>query len=82
MKNKISIGTVSRTIVLILALFNQVITMFGKNPLPFSNDEIYTGVTALLTVCASLTAWWKTNGFTQAGIAGERYIKQLKSANK
>lgn len=76
--NKIDKGTIARTVVLIFALINQVLTMGGYNPLPFANDEVYTGVTAALTVAAAIAAWWKNNSFTQAAIEGDKKMKQLK----
>lgn len=66
--HKIDAGTWARTIVLIVALVNQVLTMFGLNPLPFSDEQIYEGVTALFTVFASLIAWWKDNDMTEETI--------------
>lgn len=81
-KLNISAGTISRTIVLIAALLNQVLTFMGKNPLPFSDDEIYTGITALLTVSASLAAWWKNNSFTKPAIQADKVMKDLKADNR
>ncbi|GIN74043.1 hypothetical protein J14TS2_45180 [Bacillus sp. J14TS2] len=66
--NKITAGTWARTIVLIVALINQVLTMFGLNPIPFSDDEVYNGVTVLFTVIATLIAWWKDNDITKETI--------------
>lgn len=40
MKN-VSKDTIIRTIVTFVALVNSVLTMIGKNPLPFSDDEVY-----------------------------------------
>lgn len=65
---KITAGTWARTIVLIVALINQALTMFGLNPIPFSEDEIYNGVTVLFTVVATLVAWWKDNDITKETI--------------
>ena len=39
MKN-VSKDTIIRTIVTFVALVNSVLTMIGKNPLPFSDDEV------------------------------------------
>ncbi|WP_418746176.1 phage holin [Frisingicoccus sp.] len=69
--NKISVGTISRTVVLFAALLNQFLTISGKNPLPFSEDDIYNGITMCLTTAAALWAWWKNNSFTKAAIAGD-----------
>ena len=40
MRRKIETGTIVRTAVLGFALLNQVLTISGKNPLPFSNEEV------------------------------------------
>ena len=69
--NKISVGTISRTVVLFAALLNQFLTISGKNPLPFSEDDIYNGITMCLTTAAARWAWWKNNSFTKAAIAGD-----------
>ena len=45
-KKKVSVETVVRTIVLVVTLLNQVLTMLGKNPLPFAEDELYSMLTA------------------------------------
>ncbi len=76
--NKISAGTIARTAVLFAALANQFLTMAGKNPLPFSEDAIYEGITMMLTGIASLWAWWKNNSFTKAAIAGDTMKEQMK----
>lgn len=82
MKNKISKETIIRTGVLFFTLINMVLTMIGKNPLPFSENEIYTVMTEITTVAASLWAWWKNNSFTQNAIIADTYLKDLKSENK
>ena len=55
--------TIIRTVVLIFALINQVLTVIGINPLPFSNEEVFEAVSVIFTVAASITAWWKNNSF-------------------
>lgn len=74
---KISKDTIIRTIILVIALVNQVLTAAGKNPLPFSDEEIYTGLTLLFTVCATAWAWWKNNSFTKNAVAADAYKAQL-----
>lgn len=71
-------STIARTVVLVLALINQVLVMFGINPLPFSDEGIYEAVTALLTVGASIWAWWKNNSFTKAAQEADKYLEQLR----
>lgn len=78
MKN-VSLGTIVRTIVLIITLINTVLTGIGKNPLPFSDEQVYTIVSNAATVVASLWAWWKNNSFTKNAIAADEYMKELKN---
>lgn len=77
---KISKETIVRTAVLILALVNQVLTVFGINPLPFSTDETYEAISLIVTVAASITAWWKNNSFTKDAIAADNYLETLRNA--
>ena len=76
----ISKDTIIRTIVLVVALINQVLTAFGKNPLPFSDDTIYEAVTLAVTIGASAWAWWKNNSFTKNAIAADKYLDELKKS--
>lgn len=75
----ISKSTITRTVVLGIALINQVLTILGYNPLPFSDEAIYEGISAVLTVAASLWSWWKNNSFTQAAIKADEYKEKLKA---
>ena len=56
-KKKVSPDTIARTIILVIALVNTVLTMSGKNPLPFADDDIYTAVSIIATLAASAWAW-------------------------
>lgn len=74
MKKKIETGTIVRTAVLTFALVNQTLTISGHNPLPFSEEQVGQAVSMILTVGASLLAWWKNNSFTQAAIAADEQL--------
>lgn len=73
---KIETGTIVRTAVLVFALINQALTIGGHNPLPFSEDEVGQAVSMVLTVGASLWAWWKNNSFTQAAIIADEQLRK------
>lgn len=75
MDNKISAGTIARTIILVLALVNQCLSMAGIQIIPIADEDINTLVTTLWTVCASLVAWWKNNSFTQKAIEADKVMK-------
>jgi len=76
--HKISKATIIRTIVLLVMLANQVLALFGHSPLPFNDDQINEGVSTVLTILASLLAWFKNNNFTKEAIQAQHYLNSLK----
>lgn len=72
---KVSKETIARTVVLAVSLLNVLLNAFGKNPLPFSDDEVYTAVSTVVAVVASLAAWWKNNSFTAAAVKADEVLK-------
>lgn len=75
---KIKPETIIRTIVLVLALANQVLAIYGKEALPITEDEVYQAITLIVTIATSLWAWWKNNSFTQPAIKADAYMEQLR----
>ena len=80
--NTVKKDTIIRTIVLIVALINQALTLAGKNPLPFEDDEIVNVLSYAFTLGASLWAWRKNNSFTKNAIKADEVLAQLNSENK
>lgn len=80
--NTVKKDTIIRTIVLIVALINQALTLAGKNPLPFENEEVTEFLSYIFTVGASLWAWWKNNSFTKNAIQADEVLAQLNAENK
>ncbi len=76
MKKSIEKTTIIRTAVLVFALVNQALTIGGRSPLPFSEDDFGQAASMILTVSASLWAWWKNNSFTQAAITADEQLKK------
>lgn len=74
----ISAGTIARTIILALALVNQLLAIFGKSPIPIEDGQIEILVSTLWTVIASVVAWWKNSSFTKEAIKADEYMRQLK----
>lgn len=81
MKNKISAGTIARTIILVLALVNQCLSMAGFPILPIADEQIETLVTTMWTVVASLLTWWKNSSFTSHAIQADNVMAALKQNN-
>lgn len=74
MNKKIEKGTIVRTTVLAFALINQGLTISGYSPLPFTDEDFGQAVSMILTIGASVWAWWKNNSFTQAAIAADEQL--------
>lgn len=77
-KKKVNAGTVARTIILALALINQVLTASGHSVLPIEDEQVNTLVSTGWTVAASMLAWWKNNSVTPAAIEADKVLKELK----
>lgn len=77
MKN-ITPGTIARTVCLVLALTNQILTVLGYNVINISDDTVNTLITTGFTVITAIAAWWKNNSFTEAAIEADNVMKNLK----
>lgn len=77
---KIKTETIVRTIVLILALTNQILETTGHSVLPITDDQASELVTLLITIGASLWAWWKNNSFTKKARKADEYLAELRDS--
>ncbi len=75
---KIKTETIVRTVILIVALINQALAVSGHSLIPITDEEINEILTLLITVGASLWAWWKNNSFTQNAIRTDKVLDNLK----
>lgn len=75
----VSADTWARTIVLFLALANQILAIFGKGQIAIAEDEIYQLASIIATILATLAAWWKNNSFSQAAQVGDAVMKDIKN---
>ena len=76
---KITAGTIARTIVLILALINQVLTTLGYSPIPIEDELVVDLISYAFTAVAAIVSWWKNNSFTKAALAGDKLMEAVKS---
>ncbi len=77
MKN-ITPGTIARTVCLVLALTNQILTVLGYNVINISDDTVNTLISTGFTVITAIAAWWKNNSFTEAAIEADNVMRDLK----
>lgn len=79
---KITKGTLIRTVVLLLALVNQILSICEVSPIPIDDDTATNVISTLWTVIASVVAWWKNNSFTDNAITADCYKDELKSQDE
>ena len=78
MENKVSVGTIVRTVLLMLALVNQILTATGHSIIPIDDETVTQLITNVATIVTALIAWWKNNSFTKAALAGDATMKLFK----
>ena len=82
MRTKVSSDTVARTIILILALVNQLLAVFGKGTIQITENDIYQVVSLVWTIGSALVAWWYNNSFTKHAIRADEYLASLKNGSQ
>ena len=86
MKGKFDIKNVkadtwARLIVLVIALANQVLAIFGKGQIAIAENDIYQLCSIVATVISAFAAMWKNNSFTQEAQVADDIMKDLKSSS-
>ena len=71
-----------RLVVLVLLLINQTLITLGWSPLPFSEEQIYEGVSSVAVVAVAIYTWWKNNSVTDEAQQADEYLKELKEIKK
>jgi len=68
-----------RLVVLAVLLLNQILITLGWNPLPFSEEQIYEGVSSVAVVIMAIYSWWKNNNITKEAQQAHKHMLALKS---
>ena len=72
-----------RVIALILVLANQIsVSFFEFKLLPFADEEIYEGVSIVVTALGTIWTSWKNNSFTEEAQIADEFIKNEKALKK
>lgn len=77
-KNNKTSGIV-RLVVLLILLGNQALVTFGYNPLPFSEEQIFEGVSTAATAVAAVWAWWKHSNITKEAQEAQEVLERKKA---
>ena len=67
-----------RLAVLVILLINQTLMVLGWSPLPFSEEQIYEGVSSVALVVTAIYTWYKNNNVTKEAEKAQGYLNQLK----
>lgn len=79
---KIKTETIIRTVILTMALINQILTSTGHSVIPVTDEQVTELLTLVFTVGASLWAWWKNNSFTKNAIEADMILEELKNEKR
>lgn len=77
-KMNITSGTIARTIILVLALLNQILTAMGHSVINISDESINTLISTGFTIVTAVIAWWKNNSFTQSALKADEVMREGK----
>ena len=81
-KYKVKADTIARTIILALALINQLLSASGHAVIPIEDETIEILVSYAITVVVAVWSWWKNNSFTQAALHGDQVKDEIKAFGK
>ena len=74
--------TIIRTVILAIALINQILTALGYSVIPIDDEQITELLSLVFTIGASVWAWWKNNSFTKNAIEADKVLDTLNAKNK
>lgn len=60
-------------------VLNTVLSGFGVNPLPFTNEEVATAVSSVGAVVMTVVVWWRQNVMTRAAGEGHKITTLIKT---
>ena len=71
--------TVTGVLILVVALINAVLQMFGINTLPIENEEISVIVSGVFVIGAALYNTWKNRNVTPASQIAQQVTDMIKN---
>lgn len=73
---------ITRLAVLVILLINQALVTLGWNPLPFSEEQVFEGVSTVATVAVAVWTWYRNNNITKEAQKAQEQLDQLKGKVK
>lgn len=81
-KYTVKADTIARTIILALALINQILSATGHAVIPIQDSDVETLVSTAFTVIMAVVNWWFNNSYTQAALKGDEVKDEAKRIAK
>ena len=81
-KLQIKKDTIIRTILLVLAMVNNALALFGKSPLPFKDQDVTQVISMVFSLATAAWAWWKNNSVTKEAIEADEIMHEAKRLAK
>lgn len=75
---KTKASTIARTVILVVALANQILAILGRDTIPLAENDVYQFATIGLTIGSSVWSWWKNNSFTRNAKRADIYLGELR----
>ena len=75
----VSKGTAIRTGLLVLALINTVLQLFGVEVLPFTEADVEAVISAVFLGATALATWWKNNNFSREAKEAQKVLDRKKA---
>ena len=75
----ITAETVAGILILLLALINATLQMFGINALPIENDEVTNIVSTVFLIVTALWNTWKNRNITTASQIAQNITDSIKN---
>lgn len=77
---KIKTSTIIRTALLVLAIINNILSVFGKPVLPITDEQLELIISTMITVIVAVINWWKNNSFTKPAIQGDQLMNRIRKS--
>ena len=63
-------------------LFRSTLISLGYNPLPFSEEQIYEGLSSVALVISAIYSWYRNNNMTRKAEKAQLELESKKSMEK
>ncbi len=75
---KITKGTITRSILLIVVVLNMILRKLGLSPLNITETEAGCFVETVFEILVIAVSFWKNNSFSENAIRADSFLKALR----